>query len=200
MTAAYADRPPRSRLLRAVLLPLLGALLLTAVVVVYDGLRPPQYTSEALVAVLPDDPAVNVSSPLTAIWVQIGNSDVVLNGVAEDLRVSRSSLSGGLTVAESADAPLISIQASTGDAEVSAEWANSAAGELLSQAQISRVPGYFLQQVAEAQPAQSADRSTTVLLIAGAAVLGALIGASAAQLLAARDRRRRSAAVTLLAG
>ncbi|TFV53700.1 hypothetical protein [Blastococcus sp. TF02A-35] len=192
-TSAPAAPARRRSRWPAVLLPLLGAALLVNAALLYGTTRAPTYTSEALVAVLPDDPAVSVSSPLTSIWVQIANSDAVLDGVTRELDVERSDLDDALTVSESADAPLISIRTRTGDAQRSAEWANTAADQLLDQAADERVPGWSLEQVTEARPAQTSDPKATVPLVGGAAVLGALVGAAAAQLLAARARRRQRA-------
>ena len=179
--------------MRAVLCLLLGVALLVGIALAYVSTRPVRYTSEALVAVLGDDAAGEVSEPLTSIWVEIGNSDVVLDRVAEELGTSRSALGDALTVTVSPDAPLVSIRARTGDAERSAEWANAAAEGLLVEDEVDRVPGWSLEQVTTARPAETADPSSTPLLVASAALLGALAGAAVAQLLSARDRRRRTA-------
>ncbi len=174
----------------AALLPLLLAGLLVGGVLAWQLTRPPAYTSEALVAVLPEDPAADVSLPITSVWVEIGNSDVVRDQISTELGTSRSTLDDGLEVEASSDAPLISLRASTDSAATSAQWANTAAAALLSQSTDNPVPGHRLQQVATAQASQAADPSVTPLLVAGGAVLGLLVGAAAVQLLNARDRKR----------
>ncbi|WP_166509564.1 hypothetical protein [Blastococcus sp. TF02-8] len=188
--AAGTAAPRRGRRWPAVVLPLLGALLLAGAALAYVLTSPARYSAEALVAVLSEDTDGAVSEPLTSIWVEIGNSDAVLDRVTDELGVSRSALDEGLTVSVSSSAPLISIRASTGDAERSAAWANATAEALLDEDDADRVPGWSLEQVTSAQPAQRADQPPTLLLVAAGAVLGALVGASAAQLLAARARRR----------
>jgi capsular polysaccharide biosynthesis protein len=174
----------------AVLLPLLGAALLVGAVLGYDRVRPAEYSSEALVAVLPDDSEAEVSGAMTSIWVEIGNSDAVLDRVADELGTGRETLDAALTVEESANAPLVSIRARTGESARSAAWANVAAEELVAEAEAERVPGWSLEQVTAAQPASRTEPFATVLLIASAAGLGLLAGAAAAQLLLRRHRRR----------
>jgi capsular polysaccharide biosynthesis protein len=174
----------------AALLPLLLAALFVSGVLAWQLTRPPAYTAEALVAVLPEDPAVDVSLPITSVWAEIGNSDVVRDQISTQLGIGRSALDDGLEVEASSDAPLIFLRASTDSADTSAQWANTAAAALLGQSTDNPVPGHRLQQVAAAQAPQAVDPSVTPLLVAGGAVLGLLVGAAVAQLLQARDRRR----------
>jgi len=171
-------------------LPLVGAVVLGGAALVYEAQRSPQYTSEALVAVLPADPADEVSLPITSTWAEIADSDSVRDRVSRTLDVSRADLEDRLVIAASEDAPLVSVRATTGNADTSAEWANAAAGEVLGQADGNPVPGYDLEQVTDARPRSEADEFPTVPLVGGAVVVGLLAGAGAAQLVDRRARRR----------
>ncbi|RBY74825.1 hypothetical protein DQ239_18730 [Blastococcus sp. TF02-09] len=171
-------------------LPLVGAVVLGGAAFVFEAQRAPQYTSEALVAVLPEDPADEVSMPITSIWAEIADSDSVRDRVGQTLGVSRAELEDDLVVAASEDAPLVSVQATTGNAETSAAWANAAAGEIVGEADGDQVPGYDLAQVTDARPRSETDQFPALPLVGGAAVVGLLAGAGAAQLLDRRARQR----------
>ncbi|SDF64687.1 Capsular polysaccharide biosynthesis protein [Blastococcus aurantiacus] len=188
--AAWSSRRRTSRS-AYVVLPLLGAVALGAGVLAYEAQRSPQYTSEALVAVLPEDPGDEVSLPITSIWVGIADSDTVRDRMAPRLDVSRAALDDGLTIGSSDDdAPLVTVRATTGDPETSAAWANAVAAELLAESDLHPISGYTLDQVTDARPPGAPDQFPTVPLVGGAVVVGLLAGAGAAQLVDRRARRR----------
>jgi len=65
------------RAVRTGLIVVAGVLVFLTIALGYAAARPPSYTSQALVAVIPSDPAVNVSLPLAALWAEFGSSDAV---------------------------------------------------------------------------------------------------------------------------
>ncbi|TKJ28106.1 hypothetical protein [Blastococcus sp. CCUG 61487] len=193
-SAAAPDPPPGRRPgLRPiwwVVLPFLGALLCVAGLVAYDRYSTPTYTAETLVAVLPDDPGTDVSLQVTAIWVEIGNSDAILLATAEALGVPARTVEDRLTLVQTGDAPLLSVKVTTTDAERSAEWSNQLAEQLLAESSENPVPGYDLQQVAEALPPDRRDVTAGALYFATAVVIGLLLGAGVAELLSRRSHAR----------
>ena len=171
-----------------VALPLLGALLFAGAGVLVNAGTDARYAAEALVTVLPTDPAAPVSQPVADIWVQIGTSDAVLSQAAAELDVPRDELASRLELVPSPESPVIAVRVTTTDAERSAVWADVVAELLLRQDADERVPGYDLQQVTDAVIPTRGTDVVSPLLLAGAALLGALAGLVAAQWL----RRRRS--------
>lgn len=171
-------------------LPLLGALLCAGGLLAYDRYSSPTYTAEALIAVLPDDPAADVSLQITAIWVEIGNSDGVLLETADGLGVQARTLEDSLTLIQTGNAPLLSVQVTTGDAERAADWANALSEQLLTESSDNPVPGYDLQQVTEALPPERRDVAAGTLLLGAAVVAGLLLGAGIAELLSRGIRAR----------
>ncbi|SOC47733.1 hypothetical protein SAMN05660748_0990 [Blastococcus aggregatus] len=171
-----------------VVLPLLGALLLGGAGLVANQQAEPTYAAEALVTVLPTDPAAPVSQPVAGIWVKIGSSDAVLSDAADALDVATPVLASRLELVLDADSPVIAVRVTTADAERSATWANAVAAVLLEQDRGERVPGYELEQVATAVPPAGGSELLSPLLVTAAALFGGLIGLVGAQ----RLRRRRT--------
>ncbi|MGY2126997.1 hypothetical protein [Blastococcus sp. SYSU DS0617] len=178
---------------RRLLLALLGAVLAVAALVAIDRLLPRTWTAEALVAVLPEDPAGDVSVQFTAIWVEIGDSAAIRQQAADALGIDTADLRDALTVSQSAGAPLVSVRVTTQDMQRSAEWANAVAAQLLEEAEDDPVPGYDLGQVTEALPPATADVRAGLALIGVVALGGALLGAGAGVLLDRRASRRATA-------
>jgi capsular polysaccharide biosynthesis protein len=183
----------RSRVwLWLIALPLLGAALFGGGALAVGATSSPTYTADALVAVLPDDPADEVSIPVAGIWTEVGSSDAVLLQAAGSLDVSGETLASAVTLTQAPNAPVITVSATTDDADRSADWANAVAAQLLAEDQRSPVPGYGLRQVADAVAPAEGVALVTPLIVAAAAVVGAVVGLVVAQGLV-RRRRSRSA-------
>jgi len=174
-------------------LPGLGALLLGGAAITVNQVSPPNYTAEALLAVLPADPANGVSLPITGIWVQLGNTPTLVDNSAAALGIKREDLAAGLAVSQpSPDAPVIAVSVTTTDPRRAATWANAVAARLVLDSQSSPVPGYALRSMAAASPPAEGSPRLTSTIIAAATVLGALVGLVMAQsTLRFIDRRRR---------
>ncbi|WP_448625838.1 hypothetical protein [Geodermatophilus sp. URMC 64] len=175
-----------------IVLPLLGAALFGGAAFAVGATTPPTYTADALVAVLPDDPADEVSIPVAGIWTEVGSSDAVLLQAAGDLGVSGETLASAVTLTQAPNAPVITVTAVTEDPDRSADWANAVAAQLLAEDDRSPVPGYGLRQVADAVAPAEGAALVTPLIVAAAAAVGAVVGLVVAQGIV-RRRRSRSA-------
>ncbi len=152
----------------------------------YAFLRPTDFTAEALVAVLPDDPAApDASVDIAAVWVEVGNAPALVHSVATGMGESDSGLSDAVVITQPSGVPLLSITATTADADTSAAMANAVAAQLVLQDQQGQVGHYHLQQVSEARPPAQHDSSVGSAGLLGAAFLGAtgggLLGRSVAR-------------------
>jgi len=72
--------------------------------------------------------------------------------------------------------PLLSITATTADADTSAAMANAVAAQLVLEDQQGQVGHYHLQQVSEARPPAQRDSAVGSAGLFGAALLGAVAG------------------------
>lgn len=174
-----SGRPSRHSPLRAavvrVLAALLGALVVGGAAFGYNATKQRTYTSESLVIVLTDGGSGDVS-PITAAWVNIGEAPLVIAGAAREVDVDASRLRAALTVSQPASTPLVSIKMTTTDPRRSAIWANAMADQLLAQGAARPIPGFSLNQLTVAVPAQQADAGMGTALILGVAFVGALVG------------------------
>jgi capsular polysaccharide biosynthesis protein len=176
-------------------LPLLGGLLFGAGTAIYLDAQAPSYTAQSLVSVLPTEETGEVSTAFTDIWVQIGNSDPVVDAAATRIGTEPATLRDQLQVAQAGSAALVSVSVTTPDATRSADWANEVADELVAQASPTVVPGYTLRQVTTAVPPSTSTGPSTPLLVLGAVVVGLIAGTALAQALGRRLRRRAGAVV-----
>jgi len=142
----------------------------------YALIRPTTYTAEALLVVLPNDPAVDASVAIAGVWVQVGAARTVMDAVADSLGVDSSEVQAVTSVSQPKGVPLVSIQVVADDAETSARTANAVAAGLLQQSNQFPVAGYRLQQVTQARPAAEPDPSSGVSAAVGAGLLGGLAG------------------------
>lgn len=172
-----------------VLLPLLGALLSGAGALLVNESSAPAYTADALLAVLPDDPAADVSIPVAAIWAEVGGSDAVVRQAARALDVDQQTLAAGLRATQLPNAPVISVSVTTTDPERAAAWANGVAAELLGRGEETPVPGYGLRQVAPAEAPVAGSVPLGPLIMLGAAAFGGVAGLVLAQRLRPIPRR-----------
>jgi capsular polysaccharide biosynthesis protein len=189
-TSVRARPRSRGRLLLYTLLPLLLAAVLGAGAGMWNATRAPSYTAEALVSVLPTDPAVTVSTSFTSAWVQIAGSGTVLDAAARRVGTDPATLAGALDIAQAGDSPLVSIKVTTDDPIRSANWANGVATQVLAQGRLSPVPGYGLAQVTTAAPPPREAGLSTPLLVTAGALVGLLLGLAADRALIGRRRRR----------
>lgn len=171
------------------LMAVLGAVLMGAGAFAYNSWTPPTYSAESLVIVLSDPGSGSDVGPITAAWVEIAHAPTVLAAAADSLGVQVGELQQALTVSQPGSTPLVSISMVTTDPKRSAQWANAVAEQLLTQARRRPIAGFDLNQLTRAVPPRQADPDQGSLLLAGAAVAGALLGGVAGQSLA---RRRRS--------
>jgi hypothetical protein len=170
----------------AVALAALGALV-AGVACWYAFLRPTDFTADALVAVLPDDPAAPDSSvDIAAVWVEVGNAPALVHTVATGLGESDSAVADAVVITQPTGVPLLSITATTADAATSAAMANAFASQLVQQDQQGQVGHYHLQQVSEARPPAEHDSSVGTAGLAGAALLGGAVGGLAGRSIARR--------------
>ncbi|MGY1615374.1 hypothetical protein ACI797_01390 [Geodermatophilus sp. SYSU D00691] len=172
-----------------VVLPLLGALLLGGGAFAANRLAPSSYTATALVAVLPSDPAAEVSIPVAGIWAEVGGSEQLRAGVAGALDVSPAELASSVSVTQAPNAPIVTIAVTTPDADRSATWANAYADQLLAQNTAAPVPQYTLRQVAEAVAPPTGAALVSLPLMIAAAAIGLLLGLVLAQRIVRRRRR-----------
>ncbi|MGY1805915.1 hypothetical protein ACI8AF_00930 [Blastococcus sp. SYSU D00669] len=203
LAATPAPEPPAAPVVTArrrrrawpwlVALPLIGALLFGGAAFAANQLTDPTYTATALIAVLPDDDTTDVSIPVAGIWAEIGNSEALLARAAEELDVDEATLARSVTVTTAANAPVLSVTATTTDPERSADWANAVGGELVAEEAANPVPRYGLQSAAIAVPPATGTELVSPLLMVAAAVLGALVGLVLAQAVVRRRRRRAAA-------
>ncbi|WP_448611148.1 hypothetical protein [Geodermatophilus sp. URMC 60] len=143
----------------------------------YAFLRPTDFTAEALVAVLPDDPAApDASVDIAAVWVEVGNAPALVHSVATGMGESDSGLADAVVITQPSGVPLLSITATTADADTSAAMANAVAAQLVLQDQQGQVGHYHLQQVSEARPPAQRDSAVGSAGLLGAALLGAVAG------------------------
>jgi capsular polysaccharide biosynthesis protein len=171
-----------------VVLPLVGLLLLGGTAFAVNRVAAPSYTAQALLAVLPNDPATTVSVPVSGIWAQVGQSDVLLSQAAQTLDVDQQTLASSVSLAQGTDSPVITVSVTTNDPRRSARWANAVAKQIITQSTQSPVPGYGVRQVAQAIPPVTRTTPVSPTLVLTAAVLGALAGLVLAQRLARRRR------------
>jgi capsular polysaccharide biosynthesis protein len=180
---AAGDVPPADRRGRRIAVAVIASLtvvgaLVTVLACWYVFLRPTSFTSEALVAVLPDDPGAPDSSvDIAAVWVQIGNARTVLDPVAAEVGSPEPEIQSAVTVSQPDRVQLLSIKATASDPDASAIWANAVAAQLLQQDRQGRVGHYHLQQVTEARPAVHADSTPGTAGAVGAALVGGAAGA-----------------------
>jgi capsular polysaccharide biosynthesis protein len=194
-TASGGERVGPRRLRRRtsallLMLPLLGGLLFGGGMAIYLDARSPSYTAQSLVSVLPTAATADVSTAFTDIWVQIGDSDAVVDAAATRIGTDPATLRDRMQIAQAGTAALVSISVTTPDAARSADWANDVADELIAQATPTVVPGYTLRQVTTAVPPPTSTGPSTPLLVLGAVVVGLIAGIALAQALGRRLRRR----------
>jgi capsular polysaccharide biosynthesis protein len=143
----------------------------------YVFLRPSEFTAEALVAVLPDDPGAPDSSVnIAAVWVEVGNAPTVLHPVATEVGTPEPEVANAVVISQPAGVPLLSVTATTPDADTSATLANAVAARLLLQDQQGRVGHYHLQQVSQARSPVHPDSTVGAAGAVGAALLGGAAG------------------------
>lgn len=193
-TPTVPDRPSvvvarrRRRRWWLVALPVVGALLFGGAAFSVNRLTAPSYAADALVAVLPTDPAAPVSLPIAGIWAEVGNSDGLLRQVARRLDVDAPELAAALSLTVADNAPVVSVEVTTTDPRRSARWANAVADELLAEAARRPIAGYALRPAATAVPPSISEPLVSPLLIGVAVAFGFLLGVALAQRIA-RGRR-----------
>jgi hypothetical protein len=160
----------------------------------YAFLRPSDFTAEALVAVLPDDPAApDSSTDIAAVWVEVGNAPALINSVATGVGEPEPDVAEAVVISQPAGVPMLSIVATTSEADTSADLANAVAGQLIEQDRRGQVGHYHLQQVSEARAPAQHDSSVGLAGLAGATLLGGAGGGFLGRSIARRrqlpDRR-----------